>query len=420
MLKKIRLLSSFALCLAVTSVAVADNWSRFRGPNGTGVAVDKDVPVQFSAKEGLIWKVALPGVGNSSPIVWGKRIFMQAATKDQKERQLLCLDADTGKTLWTRTMPGVFVKFRQESSPASSTPATDGERVFVAFWDGNDILMHAYDFDGKEIWKRNLGPFVSQHGAGASPVAYGGLLYYAKDQDDSSNLFALDTRTGEVVWKQPRPYFRACYSPPFMLEKPNMPPELIVTSSKGITSYNPQLGEQNWNWEWKFTAKMPLRTIVAPAFANNMLFACSGDGGGDRHMVAVKLEGNGAGTKPSLVWENKKDFPYVPNPLVRGDNVYFVNDQGVAGCYEGATGKRIWFERLEGATFLASPVMIDGKVYAASEEGDVFVFAAEPKFQLLAKNPLGERFRASPAVADNRLYLRGQQHLFCIGKAQSK
>lgn len=402
------------VCLA--SALFADNWPRFRGPNGTGIAADKDIPVKFSEKDSVLWKVALPGAGNSSPIVWGKRLFVQSATKDQKQRHLLSVDVQDGKILWTRTVPGVFFKFRQESSPASSTPTTDGERVYVAFWNGKDILLHAYDFAGKPVWDRNLGPFDSQHGAGASPVVIGNLVYYAKDQDDSSTLFAFNSRNGDIVWKQTRPYYRACYSAPFLLEKPGLPPELIVTSTKGITSYNPQAGEMNWDWQWPFNGKMPLRTTASPVYHNGMLFASSGDGGGDRHMVAVKLNGNGSATKPSLVWENKKDFPYVPCMLSRGEHVYFVNDKGLAGCYQQATGRQIWFERLAGAKFLASPVMIDGKIYAGSEEGDVYVIAAEPTYQLLAKNTLGERIRATPAVADNRLYIRGQYHLFCIGK----
>ena len=147
-----------------------------------------------------------------------------------------------------------------------------------------------------------------------------------------------------------------------------------------------------------------------------MLFACSGDGGGDRHMIALRLQGAGPRTKVELAWQNKRDFPYVPTLLMRGEHLYFVNDKGMAGCYEARTGKRVWFERLPEAEFTSSPVLIDGKMYAASEGGEVFVIAAEPKFRLLARNPLGERVRATPAVADNRLYIRGQNHLFCIAK----
>lgn len=416
-----KLLPALVASVCIPCTLYSDNWPRFRGPNGTGVSADKDIPIHFDADKGILWKVPIPGVGNSSPIVWKDRLFLQSATADHKQRHLLCIDVADGKILWTRTISGVFFKFSQKgSSPASATPTTDGERVYAAQWDGKDIVMHAYDFEGNPVWERNLGPFKSQHGAGASPIIIGNLLYYAKDQDDSSILFAFAPKSGEIVWKQSRPHHRACYSAPFLLERPGAAPELIVTSTKGITSYHPQLGEVNWDWKWQFKGKLELRTIVAPVIVNDMLIATSGDGGGDRYMAAVKLSGNGTATRPSLAWDNSKDFPYVPNPLSRGKHIYFVNDKGVAGCYEAATGKRVWFERLEGGTFVSSPVMIDGKIYAASEEGDVFVIAAEPIFRLLAKNPLGECFRATPAVADNRLYLRGQSHLFCIGTKKSR
>ena len=149
-----------------------------------------------------------------------------------------------------------------------------------------------------------------------------------------------------------------------------------------------------------------------------MIFACSGDGGGDRHMVAVRLENGGSGTRPVLAWENKKAFPYVPTLLVRGEHLYFVNDKGIAGCYVARTGEPVWSERLASTSLVSSPVMIDGKIYAGTEHGDVFVLAAEPTFQLLARNALGERIVATPAVADGRLYLRGASHLYCIGKSK--
>ena len=147
-----------------------------------------------------------------------------------------------------------------------------------------------------------------------------------------------------------------------------------------------------------------------------MLIACSGDGGGDRWAIGLKLEG----ASPSLVWENKKDLPYVPTGLTHGDHFYFVNDGGVAGCFEIKTGKKVWFERIATgkSVMTASPVLIDGKVYAPTEDGDVIVFNAAPKFELLSRNNMGEMIRATPAVADNRLYIRGANHLFCIGKKE--
>jgi outer membrane protein assembly factor BamB len=397
-------------------LALADNWPRFRGPNGAGIANDRDIPVHFDDKGGILWKVPVGGQGNSSPVVWGKHLFLQATTPDGKQRLLSCFDAASGKTLWTRTAPGAMARTHELNTLASSTPATDGDIVVTVFWDGKEIALAAYDFHGKQRWQRNLGDFKSQHGAGASPIFYRDKIFLADDQDGVATLFAFNKNTGEIAWKAPREAYRACYSAPFILEKPGAAPELIVVSTMSTRSYHPDTGSVNWSWQWKFSGKMPLRTTGSPIYANDMIFACSGDGYGPRHMVAVKLHGSGSEARPELAWENKKDFPYVPCLLSRGEHLYFVNDRGFAGCFVAETGKQVWLKRLAEDKFISSPVLIDGKMYAASVDGDVYVLAAETTYQLLGKSRLGERFLASPAVANNRLYLRGENHLFCIGK----
>lgn len=411
-----------------SSLAVADNWPRFRGANGEGVAADKDIPVQFTENNGVLWKVRLPGLGNSSPVIWGDRVFIHTAT--EKERVLMCLDAAGGKTLWQRSVPGVKAHTHAKNTLGSATPATDGEVVVNAFWDGHGILLAAFDMDGKPLWKKDLGPWISQHGPGASPILYQDKVIYIKDMDykdkqdrdvaDPSTVWVLNKKTGATVWSAPREAHRACYSAPSILERPGAPPELIITSTTSIRAYNPDTGEVKWDWRWSFP-RMPLRTTGSSILHNSMLFACAGDGSGDRYMAALRLTHNDGLTRLEQVWENKKDFPYVPTLLARGEHLYFVNDKlnragGFAGCFHAATGKMVWLEKQENATFTASPVLIDGKMYAPSEEGDVYVFAAEPKYQLLAKSSLGDVFRGSPAVANGRLYLRGQRYLFCIGK----
>jgi outer membrane protein assembly factor BamB len=294
------------------------------------------------------------------------------------------------------------------------------------FWDGKGLVLAAYDMEGTPLWQKKLGPWISQHGPGASPILYRDKVIYVKDMDykdhaendvsDPSVVWVLDKKTGAVVWSAPREAYRACYSAPFILEKPDARPQLLITSTTSIRSYDPQDGQVKWDWRWSFKSKMPLRTTASALVQDGMLFACAGDGGGDRHMVALRLIGNGMPTKAEFAWENRKDFPYVPTLLARGEHLYFVNDRGYAGCFHAATGKQLWLERLPETTFIASPVLIDGKMYAPSEQGDVYVIAAEPTYRLLAKNPLGERLRSSPAVSNNRLYVRGETHLFCIGK----
>jgi outer membrane protein assembly factor BamB len=190
--------------------------------------------------------------------------------------------------------------------------------------------------------------------------------------------------------------------------------ELIVASTAGITSYDPKDGSENWDWTWKFDAA-PLRTVSSPLLVDGLVIAGGGEGKGARHTVAVKLGGKGDVTKSNLAWEDKtSDFPYVPSLLASRDNIYFVNDNGVAFCRSAKDGKEVWNHRLNGE-FSSSPILIDGKIYAVSEDGVTHVFEASTTYKSLAKNSLGEPVKASPAVADNKLYLRAKNHLYCIG-----
>ncbi len=419
--RMIGLLVAVAGCTwAVSQPAQAADWPRFRGPNGTGISADKEIPVRWNESSGFLWKVAIPGHGNSSPIVWGQQIFLQTASDNGAERSLICLSAVDGKTLWTAKVPGAKAHTHKRNTLASSTPATDGERVYAMFWDGQGIWVYAYDMKGKQLWKQPLGSFTSQHGPGTSPIIVGDKVILADDQDGSAVLYALDAKTGQIAWQRPRKGFRTCYSTPFVLEQPGQPAELIVASTAGITSYQPQTGAENWNWTWAFRGA-PLRTVASPIFSQGLIFANSGDGGGDRHTVAVRAGGKGDVTATNLVWEDKKKliFPYVPSFLAWGDYLYSVSDKGFAACYVARTGKQVWRERL-GSDISASPILVNGKIYAVSEPGTVYVFEAAPKFKLLAKNTVGEPVRATPAVADGRLLIRGESHLFCIGKPPAK
>lgn len=419
------------LALSLTPAARADNWERFRGPNGNGISSDKNIPLKFSATENVRWKVKLDGTGISSPIVWGDRVFLQTASTDASERSLLCFDAKSGKEIWKKSIPGIKPKqkLRFDTSLASATAATDGAAVYIPFWNGKDIIMAAYNFKGDKLWGRNLGEFVSQHGAGVSPILYKDLVIMAVDMDafrDTDNMtgpvanpsivYALNKKTGKTVWEQPREAIRACYSMPFLVEKPGEAPELIVTSTSAVTSYNPDTGKSNWYWTWKFPKK-ELRTVAATTYCNGILMSCSGDGSGDRFMAAITLKGKGTDVRPEQIWSNSKEFPYVTCPLIKGEHVFIANDLGRAGCFVAKTGKKLWFESIPDATFYASPIMIDGNIYAASARGDVFVFAADLKEYIqLARNSLGETIRATPAVANGALYIRTDKHLYCIGK----
>jgi outer membrane protein assembly factor BamB len=278
--------------------------------------------------------------------------------------------------------------------------------------------MCAYDFKGELVWQRDLGKYQSQHGPGHSPIVYQGKVIYANDQDGSAELLALDARTGKTVWQVERKPFRACYSAPMVLEKTGSAPELLVASTAGITSYEPATGKENWKYVWTFT-RMPLRTVASPVVGDGVVVATSGDGAGDRHVIAVRLGGKGDVTETHLAWEDRKACTYVPTMLAVGEHLYSVNDAGLARCQVARTGEEVWSHRL-GSPVTASPILIDGKVYAAGEDGSIYVYQASTTFKLLAKNSVGEPISATPAVAENRLFVRGLEHLFCIGNASTK
>jgi outer membrane protein assembly factor BamB len=410
-----RCLAAVLAFLAVLASGMyAAQWPRFRGPNGEGVAPDTNLPVSWKGPEEASWKVALPGEGNSSPVIWDDHLFVQSASADGQRRFLLCLRPRTGQIVWQRDWAGKAAPKHRKNTFASNTPATDGQRVYALFWTGERYTLLACDFAGNVVWERDLGTYTSQHGAGHSPIVHEGKVIVANDQDGTSELLAFDARSGQPLWQTPRKPFRACYSTPFILQRPGRAAELIVASTAGITAYDPNTGREIWHWEWRFDG-MPLRTVGSPIFAQGLIIATSGDGGGARHAVALRPGDQGAVPDSHVVWVNKRFLPYVPTLLARGEHLYFVNDAGIAGCVRADNGERVWMERLEGGgSFSASPILAGSSIYCVSEEGEVFVFAAAPVFRLLGRGRVGEQVFATPAVADGRLFIRGRQHLFCF------
>ena len=409
----VRRLAFLAFCgvSAIVASAPAADWTRFRGPNGSGAV--ETAPLKWNGASDILWKSEIPGSGHSSPIVVGDKVFLQSSATDGSTRMLICIDGK-GKIAWTSTIPGKHPgkgKVHNKSSLASSTPTSDGERVFAIFWDGDGLIVVGYDLAGKELWKTPLGPYVSQHGAGMSPVAYGGKVFVNYDQDGAAELVALDAKSGKIAWSAKRKAFRACSSSPLVRELPGGKTEIVVSSTAGLTGYDPADGKVNWNWEWKFDG-MALRTVGSPILANGTVIAISGDGSGARSTVAVT-----PGEKPKLLWEKNKDTPYVPGPVAKGDYVYWVTDAGVAVCAETKTGKILWSERATQKSISASLLLIGDAVFAIAEDGKAIAFQASPGgFETVAESNLGEVVFATPAAADGKLYIRGANHLFCIGK----
>ncbi len=388
------------------SLVVAGEWARFRGPEGLGTADDKNVPVVFGPTSNVLWKTPIPGKGNSSPIVSKGKVFLESASFDGKRRMLLCIDAKSGKVDWSKDLKATTGHTHDLNSLASSTPAADGQRIYAVFWDGKRISLTAWDYQGKELWNKDLGPYKSQHGPGLSPMVVGDRVILNIDQDDLAEVVAFDAATGNQLWKKSRTAYRASYPTPFLLERDGRQ-EVIVASTAGVTAYDPKDGAViwNWTWIWKTNPKAgkkkgnpkggpggPLRNVGGPIYHNGMIFAISGDGGGDRHMVAIKAGPSGDITDTGLVWEKKKETPYVPMALAHGDYIYWITDkENKAVCVEAKTGKVMWSERLGGTSQVtASPVLIDGKIYSVTMAGRVYVFDASPKFKLLAENDIKE------------------------------
>lgn len=402
-------------CLAVAADLVEGaNWPRFRGPNGTGISSDKNIPIEIGEGRNLLWKIAVPGAGNSSPIVVDGRIYLQTASEDSSQRMLLCLSLADGKELWKRTAPGAAGPLHAKNTLASSTATVADGRVFMPFWNGADLSLAAYDTEGKPLWNRPLGPYNGEHGAAENPVVVGDKVVLVVDQNGSSEVQAFYAADGKPAWNAKRPGSKqACYSTPVLLERSGSTPDLVVVSTTAVTAYDPDTGAVRWNWKNVLT----LRTVASPIVAQGMLFVTGGNGPGDRHAVGIPLdpaERERLGGKP--LWENRKVFPYVPCMVTRGEHLYFVNDSGIGGCYVAKTGDKVWEQRLGIGNVTSSPLLVDGQIYVAGEDGALKVFAAEPEYKERWSTELTEGVMATPAVADGRMVLRGKQHLYCFGK----
>lgn len=404
--------------VVVGGLSAAD-WTRFRGPNGTGVA-DPTTPTSFDVTKDVLWKSELPGVGHGSPIVVGDKVLLQAASEGGATRVLVCLSKADGKKLWEKTLAdGKAGKVHKKNNQAASTPCSDGERVYSVVWDGTGLTMLAHDLNGNELWKKGLGSYASEHGFGHSPAVYDGLVYFNFDQDGAAELVAHDAKTGEQKWRAERLPNRASYTTPFVIERSGGAAELIVGSTTTVDSYNPKTGAVNWTYAlpWGNSGKK-LRAVGQPVFAGGKVIVYTGEGGSGRLMVAVKPDGQGDVSDSGLAWELKKDTPYVPGVLAYQDHLYWVKDDGLAACADAKTGKVSWNERLPGMKGVsASPILIGNTVLVFGEDGKAAAFKANPKeLGDVTRSDLGEPVFATPAAVDGKLFVRGGTHLFCIGK----
>ena len=397
--------------LGGAGAASAENWPVWRGPRLDGTSLEQNVPVHWSATSNVVWKTALPGVEHASPIVWEDRVFTVTAIPDQEARALLCLDRKTGAMLWQKTvLTSPLEKKHELNSHASSTPATDGKLVFVAFLDVREMVVAAYDFTGRQAWIVRPGVFASKHGFCSSPVLFKDKVIVNGDHDGDGYMVALDRATGKERWRIDRPNKTRSYCAPLLRTMAGRM-QMVLSGSKCVASYDPKDGRQLWIIDG------PTEQFVAsPVFSERTKLLYITGGFPDHHILAIRTDGAGNVTQSKIVWRTTKGVSYVPSPIIEGAYFLVVSDSGVAHCFDAASGEIVWAERL--GEHHASLVSAEGRVYFLNDNGVMNVVQPGPRFERVAQNELGEKTFASPAISQGQLFLRGDKHLFCIGPSR--
>ena len=437
---------SLLLIAAGATAANAQNWPQFRGPGASGVVEGQPSAVTWNAEKSLNtrWKTEIPGLGHSSPVVWGKKVFVTTAVtsgaKDETRYGLYgdvapvkadpkhawkvyALDKETGKILWERTAYEGLPKVKRhpKSTHSDSTPVTDGKYLIALFGSHG---LYAYDLNGKLLWKQDLGVLDSgwfydadyQWEHGSSPVIYKDLVIIQADVQKDSFIAAYYLKSGKLAWKTPREEISSWGSPTVYQGKTRA--EIITNGSKAIRGYDPATGKELW----RLTPNSEV-TTPTPFVAHDLIFVTSGYAP-IQPIYAIRPGANGdislkdgKDSNEFIAWSKQRGGPYMPTPIVYGDLLYTCSNQGVLTAYNAKTGERAYQERLggKGGAFTASPVASDGKIYLSSEDGDIFVVKAGPKYELLATNPVGEVMMASPAISDGLLIVRAHNHVFAFG-----
>jgi len=400
-------------CLLVWSAfssLEAQEWTRFRGPNGSGESEADGIPVTWGEKD-LLWKVKLPGAGHSSTVVWDNRVFI-TSTDDDASKFVSCINIFNGSDVWKRRFPGKVYQKNTLNGFADATPALDKDDIYLAWTTPEEYTIVALDQQtGKDAWRRNLGPFTAQHGSGASPIVFEDLLIVPNDQDGASSVIALDCATGKTRWTAPRHSTKASYSTPLIYSRQDGMSELVLTSNAhGISSFDPHTGKLNWE-----LSVMDYRTVGSPIVAGGLIFAACGEGGGGKQMFAVQPPDAAKKLAARVAYKVDAKLPYVVTPVAYKTLIFLWSDQGIVTCLDAVTGKRLWQQRVEG-NYYGSPIRIRDRLYAISREGQVVVIAAKDKYQLLGQTKLGEPSQSTPAVSGGVLFLRTESHLLAVGR----
>ena len=408
------LLATTVLKFAIFGQAVAgENWPEFRGPTADGHSDSTGLPATWSETENIAWKTPIPGKGWSSPVIWGKQVWVTTATEDGKTLIAFCLDRDTGSVihelpLFTVEKPSYIDPF---NSYASSTPVIEEGSVYLSW--GSYGTARVETTSGQVQWIRR--DLLCEHfrGAGSSPILHGDLLIQHYDGFDYQYVIALNKHTGKTVWKTDRPTdfetdngdIKKAYATPIVITVKEKD-QLISPTSKGIFGYDVQTGAEIWRVTFD-----PFSTPSRPLYHDGVLIFSAGFSKGV--LFAVRPDGQGDVTETHIVWKEEKSMPSKPSPLLVDGLIYTIEDQGVAMCLEEKTGESVWKARL-GGNYSASPVYGDGKLFFLSEEGKTSVVVPGREYKLLAENSLPDGFMASPAVAGKAMFLRTRKAVYRV------
>ena len=398
-------------------------WRQWRGPNNNGVA-ESDAPLNFSGTENVKWRITIPGKGNSTPVISGGEIFVTTAAVSDKDDGagefplydflVIAIDKETGDVVWRRTATSAKPHegyHRRYGSFASNSPVTDGEILIASFGSRG---VYAYDLDGGLLWKKDLGRMHMRmsFGEGIAPVLHGDSLIIQNDHEGDSYIVVLDKRTGDEKWRAQRDE-RSSWPQPIVVEYDGR--KQLVTSSTRVRSYDFETGELIWE-----AGGLGANAIPAVINVNSeMVIAMTGYR--DPNLLAIRLGGKGDITDNTdyIKWTNQRGNAYSASPVLHDGILYFVTDRGFVNAFDAVTGEKFYHQQRlpETYTFKASPVAAHGKLYLASEEGDVIVLKLGTEYEVLAVNEMGdEMFVSSPVILDGKLYLRSQDELFCISE----
>ena len=422
-------------------------WPSFRGSNAAGVADGEKIPDTWNAATGqnIQWKAPIAGLAHSSPIVWNDRVYVTSAISSQADASfkpglygagtasedrtphkwvVIALDRKTGKTAWqTTAFEGVPREKRHiKSTYASSTPATDG-RYVAAFFASQGLFV--FDMTGKQVWKKDLGHLDAgaydvpdlEWGNASSPIIYKDLVIVQCDTQKESFVLASDIKTGKQVWKADRKELPSWATPTVYIPSAGGKPVLVTNSPNFIRGYDPDTGAELWRLggSSKITAPTPI-------FSRDLIVVASGRRP-EKPLFVIRPSASGDITLPdgkesndAVAWSKVGRGSYMPTPLILGDLLYVLNNDGLFDAYDLQTGAEIYRQRLphKGSGFSASPVASDGRIFASSEDGEMFVVRAGKQFEVIGMNPMGESLMATPAIAGETMYVRGVKHLFAI------